>query len=226
MSRLFLWLLLLTAALVTALAEPSGVLQVPTLDHMTLNLDEQAVDIEVSFCKPTDKLELILCTDKGRVHESLLSTQARPQDIHIMLLLLGAQAGNPHYERPPTAAGESWVLVAAQGARITATLVLPDAPQEYPLGAFLQHSDGQTGFTEDFLFAGSRLRADQQGGAAHYLANYSGNIISLSSFDDEVLCLEQFTSQENTLLEWIAHMPAEHTPVPQTALLRLRRANQ
>jgi hypothetical protein len=55
--------------------------------------------------------------------------------------------------------------------------------------------------TLTFLFAGSVLHGDGPG-PRRYLSDDSGNVISLSTFGDELLCLPAIHSQANDALQW------------------------
>jgi hypothetical protein len=74
--------------------------------------------------------------------------------------------------------------------------------------------------THTFLFAGSVLYGDGPG-PRRYLSDESGNVISLSTFGDELLCLPAIYSQDNDALMWqvnAAGLPA----VGANVTLRLR----
>ena len=71
-----------------------------------------------------------------------------------------------------------------------------------------------------FLFAGSHLR-DNGPGPRQYLADLSGNVISIATFGDELLCLPGVHSEANDALMW--QIDATHLPkVGSKVTLRLR----
>ena len=57
------------------------------------------------------------------------------------------------------------------------------------------------GFPRTFLFAGSLLR-DNGPGPRRYLSDLSGNVISIATFGDELLCLPGVYSNANESLMW------------------------
>jgi len=74
--------------------------------------------------------------------------------------------------------------------------------------------------THTFLFAGSRLIANGEGPRI-YLSDRSGNLISLATFGDELLCLPGVHSRENGALLW----GIDATQLPELGaqvILRLR----
>ena len=56
-------------------------------------------------------------------------------------------------------------------------------------------------FPNHFLFAGSQL-LNTKSGPRRYLADQSGNYISIATFGDEVLCLPFLESKINDALTW------------------------
>ena len=56
-------------------------------------------------------------------------------------------------------------------------------------------------FPHTFLFAGSHLH-EEGAGPRRYLADLSGNVISIATFGDEVLCLSEVHSRDNDALMW------------------------
>ena len=102
---------------------------------------------------------------------------------------------------------------------------------EHPISDFIAPStmrserpasaEQEAGFpTHTFLFAGSVLYGDGPG-PRRYLSDESGNVISLSTFGDELLCLPAIHSQNNDALMWqvnATNLPA----VGSNVTLRLR----
>ena len=71
-----------------------------------------------------------------------------------------------------------------------------------------------------FLFAGSSLR-DNGPGPRQFLADLSGNVISIATFGDELLCLPFYQTQENDALMW--RIKRKSLPKVETKVtLRLR----
>ena len=213
---------------------PGPALKLPGL---TINAKERFVDIEATVCLDKGSLELIACTGKGKVHESIVSVEARPAHIHAALLLLGARNGNPSLRRLLNEEQTRWVDIPAKGDVIDVFLEFKDASGklvERPIGDFIarnKDAGGKSGlgtpdakeaarFPTTFIFAGSQLRDNGKAPKA-YLADISGHVISISSFGDELLCLPDFHSQDNGALNWRidpTHLPKRDTKIT----LRLR----
>jgi hypothetical protein len=213
-----------------AAVAPAKTLKLPGL---VINPTERCVDVEAAICLDQGALELIACTKDSKEHESIVAVEARPLHIHTALLLLGAKNGNPAMRRPINKERTQWVDIPPQGDPIEVFLVWKDPKGtviERPIGDFMVRSDkadddAATGqkkekFPHTFLFAGSLL-GDPGETPRKYLAEASGNVISISTFGDEVLCLPEVYSRDNGALEWQidpTHLPKLRSKVT----LRLR----
>lgn len=127
---------------------------------------------------------------------------------------------------------------AATRGAVNVFLVVKDKDgktDERPISDFIKRSDhGGQGMPADnkgdkgadrfpthtFLFAGSILHGDGEG-PRRYLCDESGNVISIATFGDEVLCLPEVHSSDNGALMWSidsTHLPAMGSKI----ILRLR----
>ena len=192
------------------------------------------MDVESSVCLHRGALELVACTKGTKEHESIVAIQAKPMHIHAALLLLGAKPGSPATRQQLGDKSERWFDVPPSGGPVDVFLVLKDKEGtlvEHPISEFIAPSsrrsgdsaavDQQASFpTHTFLFAGSVLFGDGPG-PRRYLSNESGNVISLSTFGDELLCLPAIHSQDTEALPW--QVDATNLPaVGSNVTLRLR----
>ncbi|MFP6878464.1 MAG: YdjY domain-containing protein [Roseibacillus sp.] len=190
------------------------------LPGLVINLEERCVDVESSVCLHEGTLELVACTKDSKEHESIVAVEAKPIHIHTALLLLGAESGNPAMRKPVEGAENGWIDLPPRGGRVDVFLVFKDKKGtmvEYPVSDFitasgreLEENPGadEEGAAEDarfpthtFLFAGSHLLGEGPG-PRHYLSDQSGNVISIVTFGDELLCLPEVHGHENGLLMW------------------------
>lgn len=169
------------------------------LPGLVIDVQERCVDIEATVCLEEGMLELVACTKGSKEHESIVAITARPMHVHTaLLLLLGANNGNPAMRRPIDEQQTRWVNIPPRGDPVRVYLVFENANGkrvEHPIGAFVaraERSEGGFGadakFPGTFLFAGSLLHGDGPG-PRQYLADQSGNVISIVTFGDELLCL-------------------------------------
>lgn len=208
----------------------------PKLDFpgVAINLQERCVDVESSVCLDRGALELVACTKGTKEHESIVAIEARPRHIHAALLLLGAKPGSPATRMQVGDQAGRWVDIPPKGGAVDVFLVLKGKEgmiAERPISDFIAPSrkrsddsasaDHAAGFpTHTFVFAGSVLYGDGPG-PRRYASDDSGNVISLSTFGDESLCLPAIHSQDNDALMWqvnATNLPA----VGSKVTLRLR----
>ena len=199
---------------------------------ITINSKERFVDVQAAVCLAEGYLEVIACAKDSREHESIVMVEAKPSHIHAALLLVGARPGNPAMRKPVDEEGTRWVDIPPRGQEVKATLLVPDEKGvlvERPINDFVAPTKDESGlpevagapgkFPDTFLFAGSHTH--QEGDTKTYLADVNGNVISISTFGDEVLCLSGHHGQENHALSW--QIKPDSLPVIGTKVtLRLR----
>jgi hypothetical protein len=208
------------------------------LPGLVVNFQERCVDIEGAVCLRQGLLELIACTKGSKEHESIVAITARPMHIHVALLLLGARNGNPAMRKPINKEGTRWIDVPPRGDPVGVYLVFKSKKGEMverPIGDFVapadRRADGNvragngdaaedTKFPHTFLFAGSFLH-DSGPGPRKYLCELSGNVISVVTFGDELLCLPGIQGHGNDSLMWQVD-PADLPAIGTKVTLRLR----
>jgi len=202
------------------------------LPGMVIDLEKRCVDVEATVCLEDGFLEVVACTKGSKEHESIVAIDARPMHVHTALLLLGAKNGNPAMRKAVNKEMTRWVHLPPRGDPIEVFLVLKNSAGERverPIRDFIRRAAGRAEaskartsgkFPGTFLFAGSHLR-DVEKGPRRYLADESGNVISISTFGDELLCLPVEQSHQNDALAW--QVDAKHLPKVGTKVtLRLR----
>jgi len=205
---------------------------------LVINLEERCVDIESRICLDKGMLELVACTKGSKEHESIVAIEARPMHIHTALLLLGADAGNPAIRQAADGENKIWIDQPPRGSAVDVLLVFPDKAgklAEHPISKFIAKSSEETEIgreaaagkesdtkfpTHTFLFAGSHLVEDGPG-PRKYLSDESGNVISIVTFGDELLCLSGVHSDQQDALQWQVKA-ADLPPVGTKVTLRLR----
>lgn len=203
------------------------------LPGVAINVKERCVDVDASVCLTRGMLELIACTKRTKEHESIVIVLAKAVHIHTALLLLGAQPGSPAMRKAPEGEIGRWIDILPRGGAVDVLLVLTDKEgklTEHPISDFISRPSAKSGDagngkdikfpTHTFIFAGSQLVGDGPG-PRQYLSDLSGDVISISTFGDELLCLPDINSQDNDSLEWEVNakgLPAVGTKVT----LRLR----
>jgi hypothetical protein len=214
------------------------------LPGLVINFQQRCVDIEGSICLDEGMLELIACTKETKEHESIVAITAKPMHIHTALLLLGANNGNPAMRKPIDEQRTRWINIPPRDDPVDVYLVFENRDGEmveHPISEFVTRSEGRPdelfGADEDgagdadvdednkfphtFLFAGSHLLSDGPG-PRKYLADHTGNVISIATFGDELLCLPTVYGHANDSLMW--QVDATELPkVGSKVTLRLHR---
>lgn len=178
------------------------------------------IDVESEVCLDGGALELVACTKDSKEHESLIAVLAEPVHIHMALLLIGAEPGNPATQKQ-VGEGENkrWMFLPARGQKVHVSLVIAEdggKPVERPIANFIQRIEDEIEIienqngrgkqdrsfpTSEFLFVGSHL-IERGDGPRRYLAAESGNVISISTFGDEMLGLSEMFEHANGSLVW------------------------
>ena len=204
------------------------------LPGINLNMEEKAVDVQAEVCLHEGLLELVACTPDSKEHESIVMIDAKAMHIHTALLLLWAKPGNPAMQKKLDKEGTRWVPVDPKGDPVEVFLVFPDEEgtlREHPISNFVAPAaqvdfDGtplppsKDKFPSSFVFAGSHLVQDGPG-PRKYVADFSGNVISISTFGDELLCLPGIYGHQNGGLSWQVNSEGL-PPIGDKVILRLR----
>lgn len=211
------------------------------LPGVKINIEEWSVDVESRVCLTEGMLELIACTKDTKEHESVIQVEAKPSHIHTALLLLGARNGSPAMQQAIDAEMTRFRHILPSGDPISVYLVWKDEKgetKERPINEFIIKGDPydtphdqkpedtkpEMFPTHTFLFAGSIL-IPQKEGPKRYICDESGNVISISTFGDELLCLPDIHADLNSSLVWSANGEAL-PPLDTKVILRLRPQRQ
>lgn len=186
-----------------------------SLPGMKINLEEKCLDVEAEVCLIQGYLELIACTAQTKEHESIIAVKAKAAHVHAGLLLLGAAPGNPAMRKPIDEEMTRWREFPPRGGLIKVSLLVPGEDgkiEEHPISSFIRRAvdeympgaedeEPEAFPTSTFLFTGSQLYRPKEG-TPRYLADDSGNLISLATFGDETLALPGVHSKANGALVW------------------------
>lgn len=212
---------------------------------LVLDLEKKCIDLDAEVCLDKGPLELVACTKGSKEHESIVAVSAKAMHIHTALLLLGASDGHPAM-RKQVGSDKRWVNVPPEGDPIEVFLLTTTKDGkliERPIRDFIVRSrqrvdevegavitapeEGEKAedaskepFPHTFVFAGSHLKEDRPG-PRRYLADLSGNVISIATFGDELLCLPHRETREDNALMWRVK-PDSLPPVGTKVTLRLR----
>lgn len=142
-------------------------------------------------------LEQAVCLAGTREHESLVVIESPPRMVHAALLMLGLEAGRPGSWRLEDD-GETIRREAPVGAALElhVRFTRPDGVETtVPLSTWVETPRGGSIELHPWRFAGSRLEARRDGGEA-YAADFSGSVVGLVTFGDEVVAFAEVRSDQ------------------------------
>jgi hypothetical protein len=206
--------LVLTFFALTAVAEEPEA-QPVELPGISVNMADRYVDLAGRIVLREGLLELIACREQSKEHESIIAIEARPQHVHLSLLMIGLESGHPGGWRRD--AEGNIHKIEPQGDRVRVSLVIGEGEgeTEQPIEEFVIDTEGNHLPGSVFIFAGSQL-IEQEDEEPIYSADETGNAISLVSFGDELLAWPEPASTSNATLTWqpdTASVPPLETPV-------------
>jgi hypothetical protein len=174
----------------------------PRFDGITINLQERFIDVEAEVCLEEGILENIATVPSAKEHESIIVVKARPRNIHFALLMMGLKNGTPgRFIYKP----DKVVPVDPTGDKVRVSLVVDrDGKKvEEPITNFIhERKSGKHLESDVFVFAGSRLLDQPDQKEPLYAADATGDVVSLVSFDDEMLSPMHAASNSNETLLW------------------------
>jgi len=156
-----------------------------------LDLDDRRGALDCGGNNPVDSIEFALVHRKGKTHEALLYTLARPSLINAALLMIGFDKGanvtmrevDPLPTREEVEMGAEPVEVfPPRGDPVWMTVRWTDEEDrdiEVPLEDMILDLATQTEILgAEFVFLGGTVRPMERGGEARFFADLEGNLIS------------------------------------------------
>lgn len=183
-------------------------------------------------------LETVACTPDTREHEALVTTTARPSDIHAALLMIGLEPGKPGgfvpRDEPKDPSGKPGAgahrptrfdAVPPEGDAVKVEFIVAREGNEVvePAQSWIAHDRTLAPMPDaGFVFAGSRFVKRE--GKERYDADGAGTLIGLHTFGSETIAWRGVMSPEAGVEEpvWVAH-PERTPPVGTRIRVRLSR---
>lgn len=182
-------------------------------------------------------LEQLVCTPSTRAHESLVAIDAAPREVHAAMLLAGLEPGEPGRWQEAADATGGWKVdrVRPTGPRVEVIArwrSQDGAVREMPILSWVRRVDSSgdpsvpaSGDSHEsprgqLVFAGSRIRANtpSMGPGEHYVADFTGSVVGLVTFGDEVIAYDEVIADKVDVdaavwVAWTERMPPEGTHV-------------
>ncbi|MBI1371840.1 MAG: hypothetical protein GC159_03650 [Phycisphaera sp.] len=197
----------------------------PNLPWVHVDMANKVIDVDGTICLTEGQLELFATVLAGKEHEAVCTIKARPQNVHIAMLMIGLKSGQPsdwHVDDEGNPHSRD-----ATGDKVHLSIVYEQDGKtiEKPIGECARHIDTKTPMSGSvFVFAGSIVVKPKKGDP-YYAADATGDVVSLVSFEDEMLAMPKAASKNNDALKWEANteaLPKLGTPIK----LRIRPAKE
>jgi len=166
------------------------------MPHMTVDVAHKQIRVEWGALNPQMPLEFFCCMSGTAEHEAVLRSPVRPSHLHLGLLMLGLEPGEPvHYSKaadkwlpphgPPIQIFCEWIGKDGKGVHVPAYRMMRNVKTKKPMPAMT------------WIFAGSRVMEDGK-----YAADQTGYIVSVVNFDLTVIDIPDLATSANETLEW------------------------
>ena len=154
--------------------------------------------LRAEVCLTEGGLEHLLCLERTKEHESVLSTAAAPRQIHAGLILAGALPGHPVRFRPK--------FEAPAGDPVTLDVEWVEKGKSQHVNAKELVKDEKTGkvLDRDWVFAGSDLFEDPETKRVIYAAD-GGDLFTVSNFAASILDLPIRSSADDADRGFVAN---------------------
>ncbi|MCI0677171.1 MAG: YdjY domain-containing protein [Phycisphaerales bacterium] len=203
---------------------------VQPFEGVTVHLqgDASRVEIAAKTCLDEGWLEQIACGPKTREHESLVVISAKPSQIHAALLWAGFEPGAPGkwtYENNTIGTidpkGELLEVLVRYRQRDAHTA-------EHSIRRWIRDGSGggQPFPDEPWVFGGSIIAPNtaSMGPGEHYVADFTGSIIGLVTFGDEIIGFSRVLSDQADVQAPVWEVDSANVPpVGSDATLILKR---
>ncbi len=204
-------------------APPPGARQLDPRYPVWLDAARHQVIMDGQVCLREGALEMFICLQGTKEHESILAVKTKAFLVHAALLAAGAKPGKPVQYDPK--------YVAATGTEIDITLqwLAKDGKQKTARAQeWIRNAQTGKAMTDHWVFAGSGFWVDENDGTKHYHAE-SGDFICVSNFSTAMLDLPIESTQTNQGLLFEAlteRIPPEGTTVRIVLAPRLQPVDQ
>lgn len=166
------------------------------LPHVQIDLKKRQVRVECQMLGIEAPLEFLCVLNGTNEHESVLRSPARPSHIHLGLVMLGLDPGEPvHYAE----AAKKWFPPSGPPLNISVEFTDKDGKAQSMPASRLMRSihDKKPQPPHTWIFAGSKVMPD-----GNYAADVTGYTVSVVNFELSLIDIPDLASNANETLEW------------------------
>jgi biopolymer transport protein ExbD len=168
------------------------------IPHVEVDVKKRQVRVEAQALRPEMPLEFLAVQINGPEHEAVIRSPVRASDLHLALLMIGLEPGEPVKYSPAT---QKWSPPHGPPLQIFFEYEKDGKTQSVPAYRWLRSAKTKEAMPPlTWIFAGSRVMED-----GVYAADVTGYLVSVVNFDLTVIDIPKLASNANELLEWEAN---------------------
>lgn len=165
------------------------------LPFIDVDVEKKVVRVQCEAIRIDAPLEFFAVRIGGPEHEAVLRTPAKPSDVHLALLMLGLEPGEP--VRFSEATGK-WIAPTGPPLRVSVEFNRGGETVNLPAAKLVRSIVKKEPMPDrPFVFTGSRILDNNR-----YAADETGYIVSIVNFDLAPIDVSQVASNANETLEW------------------------
>jgi hypothetical protein len=201
-----LWLI---TSILLAASAPTTRPAVGRLPHIAVDAKHRQIRVECQAVQAQMPLEFLCCVHGSHDYESVLSSRAKPSDLHLALLMLGLTPGAPaHRSKDLT----KWYPPHGPALKISVEFTQAGQTVRMPAWRLLRNVNTKKPAPPmTWIFAGSQFTED-----GRYVADAMGYLVSLVNFSSTLIDVPYVASNSNQTLQWEYNpqtLPPPGTPV-------------
>src|SRR5688572_26975152 len=189
--------LMRSCIVVLALLFPASILAAPAtrpaeqrLPHLEVNVTKKQVRVECEAVGADEKLEFLVCATGTKEYEAVLRSRARPSHLHLALLMLGLEAGQPVKF---VEAENRWIPPRGPELKLTCEFERDGKTTAIAANRLMRSVKDKKVMPEvNWVFVGSPTGQDGQ-----YAADVTGFLITVVNFEHTVIDIPQLRSNKN-----------------------------
>jgi len=167
------------------------------LPFVAVDVKKREIRVECEEVNAEMPLEFFCCINGTAEHEAVMRTQAKPSHVHLAMLMLGLQPGEPvRFSK----AADKWLPPHGPPLQIFCewTDVKTNKAIRYPAYRMMRGVKNKKEMRPmTWIFAGSRVMDD-----GRYAADTTGYLVSVVNFDLTTIDIPELASNANDSLEW------------------------
>jgi hypothetical protein len=164
------------------------------LPHIKVDVERRQVRLECEAVNPDMPLEFLVCQTGTKEYESLLRSSAKPSHLHLALLMIGLEPGEPiSWDEKK----ERWLPPRGPALKLTCEYQADGRRISLPVHQLLRNQQTRKPMPPlTWVFAGSYMTEDRE-----YAADLRGYLVSVANFPETTIDIAALKSEKNESLE-------------------------